>query len=284
MKHIRTLLFLAPLLFAFTGVSGCESSSKEEEAVVISPPKKTSLRMGSYNVYYCKSNTGNPKYTDQNTQNVASAIDALNCDIISIQELDSGFVDRQEKRYLLKDIASKTKTKYQYFYGPAHQFGTANVGVGILVNPALKVISKKQVALPGEENRTLLMLEFEKFWFVATHYDLVTANRVQSSTIVMQEIKKLNKPVYLAGDLNINSTETEAYNILAQSFIPITPLTYNDGKVRNTIDYVLFSDGGFSHKPVFKGSKIVTDLELPNKLPIQQVSDHYPIWVNVEFD
>lgn len=260
---------------------GCQSGSNGDDGGV-QPSKKGTLRIGSYNVYYCKSNTGTPAYTDQNTQNVATVIDALDYDILSVQELDSGFVDRQNKRYLLADIASKTKKKYRYIYGPAHEFGTASVGVGVLVNTDLKVLSTKKVALPGEEKRALLMVEFEDFWFIATHYDLIDANRVESSKIVMQEIKKINKPVYLAGDLNINNTTNEAYNILAQSFVPVTPLTYNDGKVKNTIDYVLYSDNGTGNKPVFKGSKIETEMKLGGKLVLSQVSDHPPIWVNIE--
>ncbi|ERJ59353.1 endonuclease/exonuclease/phosphatase family protein [Sphingobacterium paucimobilis] len=281
MKSLKKLIFIIPLLFVYTVVLACESSSNGDE---VQPPKKATLRIGSYNVYYCKSNTGNPAFTDQNTKNVASVIDALDYDILSVQELDSGFVDRQNKRYLLADIASRTKKKYHYIYGAAHGFGTASVGVGVLVNQDLKVLSTKQVALPGEERRTLLMVEFDKFWFIATHYDLIHENRVESSKIVMQEIKKLNKPVYLAGDLNINNTTNEAYNILAQSFVSVTPLTYNDGKLRNTIDYVLYSDNGTGHKPVFKGSKVETEMQLGEKLPLSQVSDHPPIWVNIEVD
>lgn len=283
MKKIKSILFIIPLLIISGNVWGCSPSSEEKEPQV-QPAKKGTLRLGSYNVYYCKSNTGTPAFTDSNTKNVATAIDGLDCDILSVQELDSGFVDRQNNRFLLADIAASTKIKYQYFYGAAHHFGSASVGVGILVNPKLKVLNMKQVPLPGEENRTLLMLEFDDFWFIATHYDLIHDNRVASSKIVMQEIKKLNKPVYLAGDLNINSTTNEGYNILAQSFVPVTPLTYYDGKLKNTIDYVLYSDNGTGRKPVFKGSKIETEMKLGDKLTLPQVSDHFPVWVNVEKD
>lgn len=274
------LLFL-PFLIVLLSCS----DAKEETPALKPEEGKRLIRLGSYNLLYGKSNTETKSFSDANTQQIAEVIDAMNMDIVALQELDSGFVDRQNKRFFLRDVQQKSKKDYALYYGPAHSFqnGTANVGVGVLVDKKFKVLHTKQVALPGEENRTLLMLELPDFWFIATHFDLNDQYRVESSEIILEEIKKLNKPVYLAGDLNMSDNNNVAFNKLKRTFDILTPK--NMGSFvgsEATIDYILYSENGTNRKVDPQGTGVFTEIMVNGKnVDLSKVSDHYPVWLNI---
>lgn len=274
-RQIIPILFLSAIILLSCSDKGAVPPNKEV------PSTKGMLRLGSYNVMYAKSNTSTKAYTDENTRKIAQVIDALTLDIVSIQELDSGFVDRQNKRFLLADIAKHSKRNYQLFYAAAHKFqnGTANVGPGILVDKRLKVLQHKVVPLPGDENRALLMVELADFWFIATHWDLQHEHRVTSAKTVIQEIQKLNKPVFLAGDINVANPKSEDFATLLQKFEILTPIEPSLTGSPQTIDYILYAENGTGKQVNSLGSAIVN--QLPD-FTMQTVSDHYPVWLNIK--
>ncbi len=263
------------------GMTACSKTQKPED-----PEKDTNkiiTRILSYNTFYCKGN--NPATTGIKAENVkqfAEAMNALNADIIALQELDSGFKSRENGRFLLADINRYTGDLYQKYYGSAQEFPSekGSVGVGVLLKKSVKVLNVKKVALPGDEKRVLLMIELEKFWFIATHFDLVAQNRSKSVEILTEELKKLNKPVILAGDLNdvmssgpIKSIQLnfDLLSMAKPSFVGST----------STIDYI-FSTKNFSRKLKIVNKEIPQTLNISGKtIDLTKVSDHLPVWVDV---
>ena len=86
----------------------------------------------TYNSYYCRGNTGTPAVSQTNTENFARVIKTLDADIVAIQELDKGALNRN-KRDLLQEIADATGIDYQVVFAPAADYMGGKIGPGVLV-------------------------------------------------------------------------------------------------------------------------------------------------------
>ena len=181
------------------GVGGNEGGTSEEYKYP--KPSQSAIRLMTYNSYYCRGNTGTPAVSQTNTENFARVIKTLDADIVAIQELDKGALNRN-KRALLQEIADATGIDYQVVFAPAADYMGGKIGPGVLVKRSLGVKSTKTVELPGDEGRMLVVVETEGFVFLGTHLDLNDEARRQSATIINDVSNGYRKPVFLAGDLN----------------------------------------------------------------------------------
>lgn len=155
--------------------------------------KGDSLRIMSYNIR-------NAIGTDQKQdyKRVAAIISDANPDVIALQELDS-VTHRSKNTFVLEQIAKHVGMNY--VYGPAIDYDGGKYGIGILSKE--KPLKVKSIALPGrEEARTLLMVEFKDYIFLATHLSLTALDQLASVDIILKEIKDAHKPVFMAGDMN----------------------------------------------------------------------------------
>lgn len=144
---------------------------------------------------------------------VTDVINEISPTIASIQELDS-VTNRSSKRYILGDISSATGLDCAF--SAAIDFSGGKYGVGSLFSE--KPISIERVALPGrEERRTLLILEFKKYIFCATHLSLTEEDQIESAKIINEIAAKYDKPLFLAGDLNI-TPDSKPMEILKSKF------------------------------------------------------------------
>lgn len=125
-------------------------------------------------------------------------IKALDADIVAIQELDKGALNRN-KRDLLQEIADATGIDYQVVFAPAADYMGGKIGPGVLVKRSLGVKSTKTVELPGDEGRMLVVVETDGFVFLGTHLDLNDEARRRSATIINEVSNGCRKPVFLAG-------------------------------------------------------------------------------------
>ena len=159
MKH-----FLIPIAIAIATLTSCNPNNNSTDT----------LRIMSHNVRNCKGMDLKLDY-----DRCADVINRAQPDIVAVQELDS-MTSRYEGYYALGELA--TRTKMHDYYAPSIKYKGGKYGIGILSKePA---ISLKQYPLPcRKEPRTMLVAEFDKFYFICTHLSLIGEDQVESVRI-----------------------------------------------------------------------------------------------------
>ena len=192
------------------GVGGNEGGTSEEYKYP--KPSQSAIRLMTYNSYYCRGNTGTPAVSQTNTENFARVIKTLDADIVAIQELDKGALNRN-KRDLLQEIADATGIDYQVVFAPAADYMGGKIGPGVLVKRSLGVKSTKTVELPGDEGRMLVVVETEG---VSCHSSNPEkgVNAVYAMTAVIDEIRKIvpnEHPLLGKGILELTDIISQPY-------------------------------------------------------------------------
>lgn len=221
----------------------------------------TSFRLMCYNVRNCKGLDLKLDY-----DRCADVIKRVNPDVVAVQELDS-MTSRYPGYYALGELASRTKM--HDYYAPSIEYKGGKYGIGILSkSPAL---SLAQYPLPcRKEPRTMLVAEFEKFYFICTHLSLVEEDRVSSAEIIRDVVAKLNKPVFIAGDFNAEMGSQSIRTMLTFCTLLSNPsqLTFPADTPNCCIDYIL------TNTPSIKGVNATV-------VPETVASDHRPLYVEV---
>jgi endonuclease/exonuclease/phosphatase family metal-dependent hydrolase len=231
------------------------------KAQPVQPKEENSIRMMSYNV---RNGTGMDNITDY--QRIADVINQTLPDIVALQELDSATV-RSRGVYVLKELAERTLMHYTY--APAIDFQGGKYGIGILSKE--KPIGFRQISLPGNEKRTFLVAEFSRYFFCCTHLALEQENREHSVSIILETVKDIQKPLFLAGDMNAayNSPELKA---LSEKFTLLNDSrknTFPADKPDQCIDFIYgIKNDGYS----VLGQGVLNE---------SQASDHRPLYVDV---
>lgn len=221
-----------------------------------------SITIASYNI-----RNGNGIDNTKDLKRTASVINSLKADVIAIQEIDS-LTNRSGKQDILKDLASLTSMNYAY--GSAIPYDGGAYGIGLLTKN--KILTTKKVALPGrEESRILLICEFDDYVVFATHFSLTEEDAMSSVEIINLEAKKWNKPVILAGDLNIEPN-TPVHKALKELFYILSDdskFTFPADKPNVCIDYIM---GYKTHSYKIKKAEVIK---------ASKESDHRPIAVSI---
>ncbi len=251
------------------------------------------IRLMTYNSFYCKGNNGDASkngFTARNTANFARVIKTLSPDMISIQELDWHASDRGN-RELLNDIADATGEKWKVVFGQAADYAGGKIGPGMLIKESAisRLGFKKVMTVPiaGKEKRILIIAEFDKFVFIATHLDTGDSQRAVSARSIINEADKFMnaKPVFLAGDLNDSPAWAgggAAFPILKEKFVIKSAI---DGTLPaqpdQNIDYILYDANGTDFIN-FEESHVVKSLLFGDSLEkLDTVSDHYPVILDI---
>ena len=168
----------------------------------------------------------------------ANIIKQYKPDVVALQEMDS--ITTRYSDYVLGELAERTGM-YSY-YGPAFNYAGGKYGVGILSSkPALSV---QQHALPcPSEPRTILIVEFDDFYFGSTHLSMVTEERMDAIRRIRAIAATLTKPFFFAGDLNAtpNSPEIQQLQEFTTILSPTDTPTWNAETPTTCIDYVVCS-------------------------------------------
>ena len=188
-------------------------------------------------------------------------------DVVAVQEVDS--VTRRNKFYVLGRMAEKADGYHAYF-GPTIPHTGGKYGIGVLSKePALSV---KFHRLPcRKEPRGLLVVEFAKYYMLCTHLSLNEEDRVTSVGIIRDVVSKLDKPAFIAGDMNARPTSKPmvAFKEFATVLSDDKKCTIPSNEPRACIDYVLGTNGTF---------KVLKDYVFYDVL----YSDHLPLYVDVK--
>ncbi len=259
------------------------------------------IRFMTYNVAYCRGYDGfqNGSKTDiYNTQRIGKIIKALHPDVVALQELDSANINN---RYLLEDIKNASGIDYQMVYGVSDYDAYAgNYGNGILIKKDFPVLGVKRMKLPGtvygseppikNNSRLLLRVMTEKFYFMCTHLDLDTEQRINSGSIINNELDYMRKPSFLAGDMNdshrwgggvFTSSFNETWDLYST-----TDYTISLPDNQNTIDYILYHNYKNRNEYSAVSSYAVRGkLDIPGEsypIQVEYASDHLPVILDVK--
>lgn len=192
---------------------------------------KEYLKIMTYNV---RNSKGMDNVMD--CRRAAAVIRTQAPDVVAVQELDS-MTRRSGGKYILGEIADYTGMNAEYF--PAIEFDGGKYGIGILSKE--KPLAVKGYPLPGrEEERALLVAEFEEYVFACTHLSLTEADRMASLETIGKIAKGCSKPFYLAGDLN-DIPGSQFIKALQENFIILNKLeskTFPAPDPDRTLDYI----------------------------------------------
>lgn len=247
-----------------------------------SKPKKS--RILTYNVAYCRSNGENKSFDQKNIDEIADVIKTLNPDLVALQELDSACKERNY-RFLLEKINDATGANYQMVYGSAEKYNHGTIGCGVLIHPRFNILQYKKIPLPGNEGRICVSVELDEFIFMSTHLDLNDSLREESCRIILKEISKYKKPVFLAGDLNDSHRWNSGFAKVLNSqmhLLSTEEYTLSDKDNHSTIDYILGSSSSIE-KFMITDTKALRNLKVGNRMKdLTYVSDHLPVYVDIE--
>ena len=208
-----------------------------------------------------------------NLQRIADVINREKPDFVALQEVDSATV----RTGGVNQIAELGRlTGLRASFAPAMTFSGGKYGVGILSRE--EPISVRRVPLPGrEEPRVLLIAEFRDFIVASTHFSLTEADRITSAQILMAEVRQIeearqiNKPVFIAGDLNAQP-ESATIKLLEQHFTLLSDKsapTFPADRPARCIDYI------FGKFPAHQKFHITHRRVIPEAM----ASDHRPVMV-----
>ena len=221
------------------------------------------IRVMSYNVHNCIGSDGIKSY-----KRCADIILDAKPDVVAIQEVDS-MASRRNNCYVLGEMAKHCG--YYPYYGKTIPFQGGAYGIGVLTKE--KALSVEFHRLPcRKEPRGLLVVEMKDYYILATHLSLVKEDQWSSVEIIREVASKLNKPVFIAGDLNArpkSQTITE-FKKFATILNDQNKFTFSAKKPHRCIDYIMGTNGSF---------KAVKDYVYYGSL----ASDHLPLYVDVQF-
>lgn len=251
----KNILFLIFLL-------SCSCSLDAQN--LIEPEFANTIRIMSYNVHNC---IGMDNITDY--QRIADVINNVHPDVVAIQELDS-VTQRNNQVFALKELA--IHTCMFYVYGPAIDFQGGKYGIGILSKE--KPVRYFMQSLPGrEEKRLLLVAEFDKYVVCCTHLSLTEEDRLLSVPVIVEALKGISKPVFLAGDMN-SEQGSSVQQTLQEKFVPLNNYKQNTFPSQNPnicIDFIYGFNNGNQYSVLNR--KVLNNETL--------ASDHLPLFVDV---
>ena len=131
-----------------------------------------------------------------------------------------------------------------------------------------------------DEQRGALMVEFENFWYICTHFDAGEQQRLEAAKLITQHAKALSKDkvVFLAGDLNARPGE-DCVRYLREHFTPLTDMLKPTvvGSSSACIDYIfIYNTTGESDVKYEVLESQIVDTPLS-----RQASDHFPLMVKI---
>ena len=220
------------------------------------------VRVMSYNVHNCIGDDGIKSF-----KRCADIILDAQPDVVAIQEVDS--MSRRNNCYVLGEMAKHCG--YHPYFGRTIPYKGGAYGIGVLTKE--KALSVEFHRLPcRKEPRGLLVVEMKDYYLLATHLSLVEADRLTSVEIIREVASKLNKPVFIAGDMNArpSSKPMVTFKEFCKVLNDENKFTISAKKPRACIDYVLGTNGTFK--------------SLNNHVYYESLaSDHLPLYVDVKY-
>lgn len=234
--------------------------------------KRIPLNMMSYNI---KGSIMNSSKLNK----IAEVINVNTPDVVSIQEID--MTASYFTHDWLADLAKATGMKGFFFPLVGTHYGIALLAKEDPIKVTNKKI-KRGESSSDREDRGMIIAEFEKYVFIATHYSLNAEDRDNATEFIVDYALGTAKNVFVAGDMNalctyrcIKTFLDSGFKILNDTSVP----TFSAANPTKCIDMIL----GFS--PEQGGLPFaVAEAGIANQssVDLTRVSDHLPIYVKAE--
>lgn len=229
----------------------------------ILPASAQKVRVMTYNV-----RNGRGVDDVKSIERCTDVIRSAGPDVVAIQEVDS--MTSRNNYYVLGRMAELTG--YHAYFGPTIPYKGGKYGIGILSKR--KALSVAFYPLPNSvEARGLLVVEYDKYYMLCTHLSGVasTKQRDVQVAIIREVVSRLNKPTFIAGDMNARPTWATmvAFKEFATVLSDENIYTAPSQSPSKCIDYVLGANGSF---------------EVLNRYIYHEclASDHLPLYVDVK--
>lgn len=225
--------------------------------------QQTEVSILSYNVHNC---IGMDK--KQGYQRIADVILQTNADIIAVQELDS-VTTRNNGVFALGEL--EKLTKMHGIYASAISFQGGSYGIGILSKEV--PIKYEVIPMPGrEEKRAIIIAEYKDYVFCVTHQSLTPEDQINSVPLIINALKGIRKPIFLAGDMNSCPTD-KPQQMLAKQFLTLndtTTSTFPADHPDRCIDYIYaYSQNGYTFN--IQQQKVIEEAMASDHRPVQVV-------------
>lgn len=271
-KFIQTLIsFIMKKnhLFLFTGLLSLVTlfaNAQYRRQPMIPDKAENSIRIMTYNI-----RNGQDVNQIPQLRQITDLIQRVQPDVIAVQDVDSA-TQSSQGIHILKELGDQNMM-YTTF-APIYNHQGGKHGLGILSRS--KPLNYHYISLPGrEEQRGLLIAEFKDYLLCCTQLSQTEEDRQASVPLIFKAIEGVQKPVFLAGDMNcdypspsqnaiqskfktLNSFKEETIPVINQPNIPY-----------GCIDFVY----GYSEK--YKYAVLNSQV-----IPMYDF-DHYPLYVDV---
>lgn len=233
-------------------------------ALLVCSCQPRQLNILTYNVHHC---AGLDKKVDY--KRIAKIINHSSPDIVALQELDS-VTTRSNKACDLDSL--QQLTGMHAIFASAIPFQGGSYGIGILSKE--KALNYEVIPMPGrEEARAMIVAEYKNYVFCCTHQSLTPEDQILSVRLILQTLKGIEKPVFLAGDMNSRPTDTPQ-ELLQSSFFTLSNTrmnTFPANQPDRCLDYIYaYSKNGYIFNVTKRG--VIADTI---------ASDHRPVQVTV---
>lgn len=217
--------------------------------------------------------------TSSRIGNIAAVINAQSPDIVALQEVDNRFLTIPYD--YLTDLAEATGMHSQFFALVGTYYG-----IGIL-SKTEPISVQTQSFDPSDtskdkEARGFLIAEFDKFYFLCTHYSLNADDRDTATAWAINFARQSDKTVYIAGDFNAQPTYRAMVTYKNNGFTILnntSQYTFPAEGPTSCIDMIISYCGEDSQEYNVKQTGVVTSV---SGLTMSDVSDHLPVYVVIE--
>ncbi len=252
----------------------CLSACCEKQSAY--PKAEGSIRLLQYNVGVFS------KHMENSMPMLADIVQELQADIVGVNELDS--CNTRHNSFQCEDFA-KELGGWNYQFSRAIPYKGGAYGNGVVCPEAFEHVETIMLDKgAGSETRCAIMVETEKYVFLATHLDhkdeATCINQANTITAAVKaRYADSDKPVFLAGDMNstpdniVMTTFAQDWNIISDT----TVLTASCPNPKVCIDFILALKNNAKYEVL--GSKVPVCFESGN---VETASDHYPIFVDVK--
>lgn len=252
---MKTIILLVQIVLASIVLSSCSNNQQ--------------YRILSYNV---KCGRGMDNVLDYDR--TAKVIADINPDIVALQELDS-LTNRSGLTITGVELADRVGMNFTF--AKAIDFDGGGYGVGVLSKE--QPISQRNYPLAGsDEPRVLLLLEFERYYLLATHFSLHQQDRVESVNLILELLASLkDKPTLLCGDLNAEPYNEiiELLNTQCKLLSDTTINTFPADTPNRVLDYIYGYNANTPKNNFTLRNSVVADEPI--------ASDHRPVYIDVKF-
>lgn len=256
------------------------------------PSKGKALRLVTYNVGAFR------KSGSDMTSEIASMMQELDADVLSLNELDS--CNARHPSFQLAEFCSRMG-EWRYRFSKAIDYQGGAYGIGVAFRPILDSLQTLTLSLPkadGAEQRVASVAVFPSFVFISTHLDHTSSNartlQIQSITaFVSEHFASSDKPVFLCGDFNAKPSSAEIQAMM-DDWTLLSPQDAILGSVADSvadsvavgtfpadapdriIDYIFAFKNGATYRVT--GGGICTHFASAD---VTLTSDHLPVYVDV---